>query len=378
MNENKKLTQTAIISFIIAVICLAAMLGMIYASEKSFYSGYFGGMSVSYLIVRILISVLVGIIVFLLPLERIWQKANDAMKYLGSIMTIGKNAAQESQAVFTVIIYAVLCGLSVAFHIHTQPEYANGSGFYGPFGYRSALVYDGIVIVLAFAVIFMGMDIIQTRWRKLLYWELVSLACVTSVYAVTGEHDLVISIICAEFCMYIVYMKSANELKTSTSLVALVCSTVMVLACYADMFTGSRISGNKLLDKKHSIGYVPEEFFEHRYSLTIIKEQFGTAGCVIWFVLFAVFTAAVVVSVVKLIKQSPKRGAFVAGMYAIPAVLLIYTILAELGILAQAETYIFTYETAIPCMILSLRMFFDRDEDRKIDRGNVVNFRRNR
>lgn len=111
MNENKKLTQTAIISFIIAVICFAAMLGMIYASEKSFYSGYFGGMSVSYLIVRILISVLVGIIVFLLPLERIWQKANDAMKYLGSIMTIGKNAAQESQAVFTVIIYAVLCGL---------------------------------------------------------------------------------------------------------------------------------------------------------------------------------------------------------------------------------------------------------------------------
>lgn len=378
MNENKKLTQTAIISFIIAVICFAAMLGMIYASEKSFYSGYFGGMSVSYLIVRILISVLVGIIVFLLPLERIWQKANDAMKYLGSIMTIGKNAAQESQAVFTVIIYAVLCGLSVAFHIHTQPEYANGSGFYGPFGYRSALVYDGIVIVLAFAVIFMGMDIIQARWRKLLYWELVSLACVTSVYAVTGEHDLVISIICAEFCMYIVYMKSANELKTSTSLVALVCSTVMVLACYADVFTGSRISGNKLLDKKHSIGYVPEEFFEHRYNLTIIKEQFGTAGCVIWLVLFAVFTAAVIVSVVKLIKYSSKRGAFVAGMYAIPAAILIYTMLAEAGILAQAETYLFTYETAIPCMILCLRMFWDRDEDRKIDRGNVVNFKRDR
>ena len=178
--------------------------------------------------------------------------------------------------------------------------------------------------------------------------------------------------------MYIVYMKSANELKTSTSLVALICSAVMVLACYDDMFTGSRISGNELLDKKHSIGYVPEEFFEHRYNLTIIKEQFGTAGCCIWFILFAVFTAAVIVSVVKLIKQSPKRGAFVAGMYAIPAAILIYTMLAEAGILAQAETYLFTYETAIPCMILCLRMFFDRDEDRKIDRGNVVMFKRSR
>ena len=378
MNENKKLTQTAIISFIIAAICFAAMWGMIYVSEKSFYSGYLGGMSVSYLIVRILTSVLVGIIVFLLPLERICQKTDDVMKYLGSIMTIGKRAAQEAQAVFTVIIYAVLCGLSVAFHIHTQPEYAIDSGFYGPFGYRSNLVYDLIVIVFTFFVIFMGMDIIQTKWGKLLYWELVSLACVTSVYVVTGEHDLVISIICAEFCMYIVYMKSADELKTSTSLVAFVCSAVMVLACYDEMFTGSRISGKELLEKKHSIGYVPEEFFEHRYNLTIIKEQFGTAGCVIWFVLFAVFTAAVIVSAVKLIKHSSRRGAFVAGMYAIPAAILIYTLLAEAGILAQAETYLFTYETAIPCMILCLRMFFDRGEDRKIDRGNVVNFRRDR
>lgn len=140
MDESKKLTRTAIISFVIATLCYTIMWFMMRSAEKKFFGDYIGGTSGSGTAVQILVSVLAGVILFLLPLEKIGQKACAAMEYCGSLMTIGKKARHEAAVVMTVIFYVVICWLSAAYHIHANIEY-NSSGRYGSFGADSAYIY---------------------------------------------------------------------------------------------------------------------------------------------------------------------------------------------------------------------------------------------
>lgn len=295
MDESKKLTRTAIISFVIATLCYTIMWFMMRSAEKKFFGDYIGGTSGSGTAVQILVSVLAGVILFLLPLEKIGQKACAAMEYCGSLMTIGKKARHEAAVVMTVIFYVVICWLSAAYHIHANIEY-NSSGRYGSFGADSAYIYAAVMTVLAFAVLLVGVDAAQTRWFRLIYWAAVTFANITSVYIVTGGRDLVIGIVVSEFVMYIVYMAATGELKLSNGLVSLIYSVVLVLAGYTGMFTGNAASGNDLMDKIKNTGEIPNEFFENIYDLTIIKDQFGTSGIIAWFAVFVVFSASVIIT----------------------------------------------------------------------------------
>ena len=77
-------------------------------------------------------------------------------------------------------------------------------------------------------------------------------------------------------------------------------------------------------------------------------------------------------------KKETKWVSFVFGMYVIVAALLIYTILAESGLIAPSETGMLLHKTAISCMILCLRMFFVKKNYRGDHKGNVVKFTRGR
>lgn len=75
---------------------------------------------------------------------------------------------------------------------------------------------------------------------------------------------------------------------------------------------------------------------------------------------------AVIGAAAKLMKVSARRGIFVLGVYMIEAFLIIYTVLAEIGIIKPAETLVLLTDVVIPVMILCLRMFVFRTGNNNI------------
>lgn len=88
---DQKILKTAIPAFVISAICYAAMWGIMTRMENTFFAGYIGGGGAVSQIRNILICILVGAILFVLPLEKICDKTYGAVRYCGSLFTDKKN-----------------------------------------------------------------------------------------------------------------------------------------------------------------------------------------------------------------------------------------------------------------------------------------------
>ena len=71
---KKQITSPAIPAFITSAVCYAAMRAIMARTENAFFAGYIGGVGTVDQVKHILIFILVGVILFVLPLEKICDK----------------------------------------------------------------------------------------------------------------------------------------------------------------------------------------------------------------------------------------------------------------------------------------------------------------
>lgn len=357
---KKQITSPAIPTFITSAICYAAMWAIMARTESAFFAGYIGGVGTVDQVKHILICILVGVILFVLPLEKMCDKTYCVIRYCGSLLT-DKNKYRDGTAVFLLVfLYALVCWAGTVFSLCTDSGFDDG-GHWGLFRSGSDRIYALVITILAFVVMIKSVDLIKNNWAGMLIWFLIELANVTSVKLVTGKDDLTFAIICAETVMFIIYMAVQYRLNIAMCLASLLCGAIMMFAGCEEIFTSKhKMSGASLVSDMSQSGRVPDKFFEARYNITIIEKQAGIPVCILWFVLFAILSFAVIGAAAKLIKVSARRGTFVLGIYMISAFMLIYTVLAELGIIKPAETLLLLTDVVIPVMILCLRMFVFR------------------
>ena len=220
------------------------------------------------------------------------------------------------------------------FSLCTDSGFDDG-GHWVLFRSGSDRIYALVITILAFVVMIKSADLIKNNWAGMLIWFLIELANVTSVKLVTGKDDLTFAIVCAETVMFIIYMAVQYSLNIAMCLVSLLCGAIMMFAGCEDIFTSKhKMSGVALVSDMSQSGSVPDKF--------------------------AILSVAVIGAAAKLMRVSARRGIFVLGIYMIGAFLLIYTVLAELGIIKPAETLLLLIDVVIPVMILCLRMFVFR------------------
>ena len=358
---DQKILKTAIPAFVISAICYAAMWGIMTRMENTIFAGYIGGGGAVSQIRNILICILVGAILFVLPLEKICDKTYGAVRYCGSLFT-DKKKFRDAAALFVLtLLYAVICWVSVTFSIHTDRGLDDG-GHWGLFGSGSDEIYAVVITIIAFVVMVKGVDLVKKSWSGVLFWFLIELANVVSVKLVTAKDDLTFAIICAETIMFILYMAVQHRLNIVTCLLSLLCGAILIFAGCDGVFTSkNKISGSSIMDELDQAGSMPDRIFGARYNITIIEHQAGIGLCILWFILLVILSIAVILSAAKLMKVSARRGTFVLGIYMIEAFLIIYAILAELGFIKPAVTLLLHMNEVVPVMILGFRMFFVED-----------------
>ena len=276
---DQKILKTAIPAFVISAICYAAMWGIMTRTENTFFAGYIGGGGAVSQIRNILICILVGVIFFVLPLEKICDKTYGAVRYCGSLFT-DKKKFRDAAALFVLtLLYAVICWASVTFSIHTDSGLDDG-GHWGLFGSGSDEIYAVVITILAFVVMVKGVDLVKKSWSGVLFWFLIELVNVVSVKLVTAKDDLTFAIVCAETIMFIVYMAVQHRLNIVTCLLSLLCGAILIFAGCDDVFTSkNKISGSSIMDELDQAGTMPDRIFGERYNITIIEHQAGIGLC---------------------------------------------------------------------------------------------------
>ena len=347
------------------------MWGIMTRTENTFFAGYIGGGGAVSQIRNILICVLVGAILFVLPLEKICDKTYGAVRYCGSLFT-DKKKFRDAAALFVLtLLYVVICWASVTFSIHTDSGLDDG-GHWGLFGSGSDEIYAVVITILAFVVMVKGVDLVKKSWSGVLFWFLIELANAVSVKLVTAKDDLTFAIVCTETVMFIVYVAVQHRLNVVTCMLSLLCGALLIFAGCDDVFTSkNKISGSSIMDELDQTGSMPDRIFGARYNITIIKHQAGIGLCILWFILLVILSIAVVATAAKLMKVSARRGTFVLGIYMIEAFLIIYAILAEMGFIKPAVTLLLHMNEVVPVMILGFRMFFRLPADAGSNSENV-------
>lgn len=358
---DQKILKTAIPAFVISAICYASMWGIMTRMENAFFAGYIGGGGAVSQIRNILICVIVGAILFVLPLEKICDKTYGEVRYCGSLFT-DKKKFRDAAALFVLtLLYVVICWASVTFSIHTDSGLDDG-GHWGLFGSGSDEIYAVVITILAFVVMVKGVDLVKKSWSGVWFWFLIELANVVSVKLVTAKDDLTFAIVCSETVMFIVYMAVQHRLNIVTCLLSLLLGAILIFAGCDEVFTSkNKISGSSIMDELDQAGSMPDRILGARYNITIIEHQAGIGLCILWFILLVILSIAVILSAAKLMKVSARRGTFVLGIYMIEAFLIIYAILAELGFIKPAVTLLLHMNEVVPVMILGFRMFFVED-----------------
>lgn len=358
MQQHNKIIKSAIPAFIVSAICYAVMWTIMLKTENSFFDGYIGGVTAVSRLTHILICILVGGILFILPLEKIYDKTYGAIRYCGSLFTDKKKFRDAATLFVLTLLYVVICWASVTFSIHTDSGLDDG-GHWGLFGSGSDEIYSVVITILAFVVMVKGVDLVKKSWSGVLFWFLIELANVVSVKLVTAKDDLTFSIVCAETVMFIVYMGVQHRLNIVTCMLSLLCGAVLIFAGCDDVFTSNnKISGSSIMNELDQAGSMPDRIWGARYNITIIEHEAGIGLCILWFILLVILSIAVILSATKLMKVSARRGAFVLGIYMVEAFLIIYAILAEMGFIKPAVTLLLHMDEVVPVMILGFRMFF--------------------
>lgn len=115
-----------ILLFSIAMVAYLFMCILIYKAEDSFYGGYIGGVSLWDTIKKNIIYVFIGIVLYILPYERIRNSCSDAVRVSAKLLGADKRSGTIQLAwVGTLILYAIFAFLVAGVDIKSN---YNGPG----------------------------------------------------------------------------------------------------------------------------------------------------------------------------------------------------------------------------------------------------------
>ena len=108
IENSKNNIVKRILLFAIAMAVYLFMYILIYKAEDSFYGGYIGGVSLWDTIKKNIIYVFIGIVLYILPYERIRNSCTDAVHVSAKLLGADKRSGTIQLAwVGTLILYAI-------------------------------------------------------------------------------------------------------------------------------------------------------------------------------------------------------------------------------------------------------------------------------
>lgn len=130
--NRRKTLKIIIPAFITSAVCYTAMWAIMARTESAFFAGYIGGVGTVDQVKHILICILVGVILFVLPLEKICDKTYCVICYCGSLLTDKKKYKDGTTVFLLVFLYALVCWAGTVFSLCTDSGFDDG-GHWGLF-----------------------------------------------------------------------------------------------------------------------------------------------------------------------------------------------------------------------------------------------------
>lgn len=379
IENSKNNIVKRILLFAIAMAVYLFMYILIYKAEDSFYGGYIGGVSLWDTIKKNIIYVFIGIVLYILPYERIRNSCSDAVHVSAKPLGADKRSGTIQLAwVGTLILYAIFAFLVAGVDIKSNYNGPGVNSFWG-LGAGTDRTVALVAIVIALAVTFALYGHIQSKWQSLFFVFSMMTECIGFISAVcgngapdlipmdTGCDTLIFATIVTFFVLWLMYVIKEKRANAATFGIALVYSLGLIASQiyeFGILDPGKCVSGAELINEMDKTGNIPDGLLGYGNVFTVIGHEFGLAGIAAFAAALLVMAGIAIYGVHILMEKSMARAMFVLGIFLIFAFTVCLTALGEAGIISHASVRIFMNNVWIPCMILSLRMFSFRKIER--------------
>ena len=356
--------------FAVAMVAYLFMYILIYKAEDSFYGGYIGGVSLGDTIKKNIIYVFIGIVLYILPYERIRNSCSDAVHVSAKLLGADKRSWTIQLAWGGILIlYAIFAFLVAGVDIKSNYNGPGVNSFWG-LGAGTDRTAALVAIVIALAVTFALYGHIQSKWQSLLFVFGMMTECIGSAVCGNSAPDLIpmdsgcdtliFATIVTFFVLWLMYAIKEKRANAATFGIALVYSLGLIASQiyeFGILDSGKCVSGAALINEMDKTGNIPDGLLGYGNMFTVIGHEFGLIGIAAFVTALLVMAGIAIYGVKVMMKKSMARAMFVLGIFLIFAFIVCLTALGEIGIISHASVRIFMNNVWIPCMILTLRMF---------------------
>lgn len=369
-----------IILFAIAMMAYLFMYILIYKADDSFYGGYIGGVSLGDTIKKNIIYVFIGLVLYILPYERIRNRCSDVAHVNAKFLGVNKWSGKIQLVwVGILILYAIFALLVAGVDIKSNYNGFDVNSFLG-LGVGTDRTAALVAIVIALALTFALYGYIQSKWQSLCFVFGMMTECIGFISAVCsnrapeltsmdfGCDTLIFATIVTFFVLWLVYAINEKRVNAATFCIALVYSLGLIASQiyeFGILDSDKCVSGAALINEMDKTGNIPDGLFGYGNVFAVIGHEFGIIGITVFVTAFLVMSGITIYGVHILMEKSMARAMFVLGIFLIFAFVVCLTALGEAGIISHASIRIFMNNVWVPCMILTLRMF----NFRKIERS---------
>lgn len=372
-----------IILFAIVMVAYLFMYILIYKADGSFYGGYIGGVSLGDTIKNNIIYVIMGLVLYILPYEKIRNRCSDAAHVSAKLLGAdNKNGKIQLAWVGILILYAIFAFLVARVDIRSNYNGPSVNSFWG-LGAGTDRTAALVAIVIALAVTFALYGNIQSKWQSLCFVFGMMTECIGFIFAVCGNSapdlvpmdsgcdTLIFATIGTFFALWLMYAKKEKRVSVATFCIALVYSLGFIASQiyeFGILDSDKCVSGAALINEMDKTGSIPNGLFGYGNVFAALGHEFGIIGITAFATAFLVMLGITIYGVHILMEKSMARAMFVLGIFLIFSFVVCLTALGETGIISHASIRIFMNNVWIPCMILALRMF----NFRKIERSKLA------
>ena len=227
-----------IILFAIVMVAYLFMYILIYKADGSFYGGYIGGVSLGDTIKNNIIYVIMGLVLYILPYEKIRNRCSDAAHVSAKLLGAdNKNGKIQLAWVGILILYAIFAFLVARVDIRSNYNGPGVNSFWG-LGAGTDRTAALVAIVIALAVTFALYGNIQSKWQSLCFVFGMMTECIGFIFAVCGNSapdlvpmdsgcdTLIFATIGTFFALWLMYAKKEKRVSVATFCIALVYSLI--------------------------------------------------------------------------------------------------------------------------------------------------------
>lgn len=372
-----------IILFAIVMVAYLFMYILIYKADGSFYGGYIGGVSLGDTIKNNIIYVIMGLVLYILPYEKIRNRCSDAAHVSAKLLGAdNKNGKIQLAWVGILILYAIFAFLVARVDIRSNYNGPGVNSFWG-LGAGTDRTAALVAIVIALAVTFALYGNIQSKWQSLCFVFGMMTECIGFIFAVCGNSapdlvpmdsgcdTLIFATIGTFFALWLMYAKKEKRVSVATFCIALVYSLGFIASQiyeFGILDSDKCVSDAALINEMDKTGSIPNGLLGYGNVFAALGHEFGIIGITAFATAFLVMLGITIYGVHILMEKSMARAMFVLGIFLIFSFVVCLTALGETGIISHASIRIFMNNVWIPCMILALRMF----NFRKIERSKMA------